>query len=176
MKGKARKRKTRQRGKEKNERGKEGEWRSREKEPGREGQNKQINVRVACLLLGGDTVTTPLSSTPSESVTFPAAPSFLPHTINAPGLLGVSPPRRPPLDVRVCTRWWKWRQQPWCRACNRLLSAGHRNRPNDRAQVVHFAFKFATTHSRQSPFEKINTAQLSIYQQFISYILHLTIV
>lgn len=87
MKGKARRRKTRwRREKEKNERGeererkKEGEWRSREKEPGREGQNKQINVRVACLLLGGDTVTTPLSSTPSESVTFPAAPSSLvPH-------------------------------------------------------------------------------------------------
>lgn len=47
----------------------------RERAGGGEGQNKQINVRVACLLLGGDTVTTPLSSTPSaERVAFPPCP------------------------------------------------------------------------------------------------------
>lgn len=73
------KEKKNKRGKRKRK-GNEGQWQSREKEPGREGQNKQINVRVACLLLGGDTVTTPLSSTPSESVTFPASSSSLvPH-------------------------------------------------------------------------------------------------
>lgn len=72
-------------------RARKGEWRSGEKELGGEGQNKQINVRVACLLLGGDTVTTPLSSTPSERYVAPLPPPPVPPP-STPLLALVSPP------------------------------------------------------------------------------------